>query len=379
MKEKVQKILNFVKDYISWIIAIGSLILGIIGLRKDASFSNTVVYLIIIIDTFILLGLGALFIVSYYYNISNSEKYEININELLQEKKELYNTIDNLKKSYNVINVDYDYIIGTLNKFLNKLSLFKDNYINKQNSLSEEKKSMIEHDYKPHEIDEKITQLTKDNIKNISNSIIEDYNHFMGIVTKRCKNIVENYLESKGYILEVSITVKLLLNPELLGDLHNYCTVPYVYTSFRDFKSINIRNKIADFLFTIMNNTDFNTCVNRKSFIFNNKSKNSTDYLNEESDFYNFYDSGSTACVASKVEMLNDQRLYGFITCDVLNDKYGNVEIIDNNVSTILSCLGKIISTYFEYLDLTWCSCNLSEKNFWTTLYNTLHNNNKRC
>src|SRR5699024_279044 len=75
----IEKIVRWIKEIISWIISVGGLIVGIIGLATKSEFGKTVVYTIIIIDSLLLVLLGIYSVLFYLKNRNQLNEKEMTI------------------------------------------------------------------------------------------------------------------------------------------------------------------------------------------------------------------------------------------------------------------------------------------------------------
>lgn len=83
------KKMKLIEKFLSWIVAVGGLILSIIGISTKSDFGKQLVYLMIIMDTLILVCLGVYVTISYYKNrtiVEKKDKIILN-NEHVIEKK----------------------------------------------------------------------------------------------------------------------------------------------------------------------------------------------------------------------------------------------------------------------------------------------------
>ena len=142
----------------------------------------------------------------------------------------------------------------------------------------------------------------------------------------RLKEMVEGYLQGKGFDLSVSTALKLVIDPGELSCLAEQGAKHNVFTAFRDTKTYESRERVEmpPKLYSVNRNSDFVYCANGKSFyIFNaSESKNAYDYQNENERCSQFYNAGVTVTVRSEgSELAGPSIIYGFLACDVLNKK----------------------------------------------------------
>lgn len=370
--KNLKRNLNTIKNYFSWFIAILGLIFSIIGLVQGDSMEATVVYIIVIINSIVLIGLGVYLVVSYFYNQARSEEQENKILSLSKEKDSEKEKSDLIYKAYVVHTEDGLYLTTSLRDFLQRLySLTEKCFVEIENIKSEEKQ-MREHMYSDDEIEEKIIALGKEKNRNICANLYDSYKRFLSNILTKTQSQIESYLRSRGYDLEVSLTLKMLIDPVQKQDLCE--NVPNVYTAFRDSRTWNkrIRKEVAEKLFTIEKNTDFIHCITHGTYIFNNKSGDNRDYFNENTEFYKFYNSGITALISSENKNNENDIIYGFLACDILNDKYPGKEIMDNNIAMMLRNTSCLLSIYFDNIEYNWPLLEAAPEfsSFWKMVYN---------
>lgn len=367
---KIKKLLNWIKEYFSWFIAILSLIFSIIGLLNKEGLGNTIVYLVVCINSIVLIGIGIYIVVYYFYHQSKRKEDQKTIIMLENSNENLKKEISNVNKAYRAYTSDTNYIVSTLRVFLFKLYKLTDESFNEIDRIKKEETDMNEHGYTIEEIEEKITTLGKEKNRKICSSLYDDYKRFLSNVLTKTQNSIESYLKSVGSDLEVSITVKQLIEPS--GHEADVFDKPYVYTAFRDSKTWmkRIRNEVAQILYTINKNSDFIHCVSQGLYIFNNKTQDSKDYHNENNEFYKYYNSGGTVLIRSNGNENQKEIIYGFLACDVLNTDSSR-EVIDYNVATILSFSADILASYFDNIGYNWYFLEVSPEysTFWNMLY----------
>ena len=254
MQSRGKKILSWIKEYLSWVIAAGGLGVSVYGLLGGNQFTNKVVYFIIILDTMILLGLGIYIGVSFFTNGKMNEESK---NRELQQKniiERLEQELEKQKKSFLILESNDNYIMRTLHKFLERLYSLTDKVFDEIDNIKNEEKEMKAHSYTDEEIERKIVALTREKNKKFSSVMYDDYKRFLSNILSKTQETIETYLQTKGYEFEVSVTIKQFLNPCDLNDKKTYITEPYVYTAFRDSRTWGrkIRNEVAERLYTVV-------------------------------------------------------------------------------------------------------------------------------
>lgn len=364
-------VLKKIKECFSWFIAILSFIFGIIGLVKGDSIEAIVVYIIVIINSIVLIGLGIYLIISYLYNRGKIEEKDHEILQLTKEKEAEKENAALIDRAYISHTENTVYLVTSLHDFLQRLYSLTDRCFAEIANIQREEKEMRAHSYTAEEIEEKITKLGKEKNRNICANLYDDYKRFLSNILTKTQNKIESYLRSRGYDLEVSLTLKMLVNPiqkeKLCSEKAN------VYTAFRDSRTWNkrIRREVAQKLFVIEKNTDFIHCIVHGTYIFNNKSDKDKDYYNENTEFYKYYNCGITVLINSGNKENEDNIIYGFLTCDVLNDKYPEKEIMDNNIAMILRNTECLLSIYFDNIGYNWYLLEAAPEfeSFWEMVY----------
>lgn len=370
--EESKKGMNFIEKSLSWIISIGGLVTSIIGLTKGSAFTESVVFVIIIIDSLILILLGIYVTISFYKNKSEIEEKE---KELLNEKHNmevLQGIYGEQTKAYLSLGTNCNYVIRTLHRFLNRLYDLTEQSLDGTDSIKDEENDMLNHGYSKEEIDNKTIAMAKEKDDKISNYLFDDYKRFLSNILSKTQDNIEKYLITKGYDLEVSITIKQLIEPSLQSSEKDFISKPYVYTAFRDSRTWTkkTRKEVAQRKYTIDKNSDFIHCLSQGFYIFNNKTTKSRDYCNENTEFDRYYNCGATTLICS-VKENSEKYIYGFLACDVLYTKNDSDEIIDNVVAGFLEFAAYAISVYFDNIDYNWMFCQISDRytTFWEMVY----------
>ncbi|MCB6203538.1 hypothetical protein [Extibacter muris] len=369
-KDKIA--IRWIKDIISWVIAVGGLVVGIIGLVSKSDFEKKVVYTVIIIDSLILIGLGIYMAVAYYDKRLIIKEKDNNILKCKHKLEELEINHSEQTRAYLLLGANCNYMVSTLQKFLNRLYDLTQRSLDGTDSIKKQESDMRDHGYSEKEITQKTIAMAQEKEDNISNDLYDDYKRFLSNILGKTQDNIEKYLKTKGYDLDVSITIKQLLEPVFQNGDIDYMSKPYVYTAFRDSKTWmkKIRKEVAQRKYTINKNSDFIHCLSKGYYIFNNKTTDSKDYCNENSEFDKYYNCGMTTMIYSPKEK-SDRYIYGFLACDVMNDKYANEEILDAEITNFLDIAAYIISIYFDNIDFNWVFCKISDryKTFWNMVY----------
>ena len=201
-------------------------------------------------------------------------------------------------------------------------------------------------------------QRMNENIR-LSNALITEYNTFMGNMLNTLRRSVEEYLVCKGCNENVSVSFKQLEKPVSYKNIdEKHC---YVYTAFRDFRTYSSRKRDDTWnrRYRISKNSDFINSMEKDYFIFNFMSKKSLEdglYQNENSSFYEYYNSGVTCAAYSSID--GERKLFGYLSCDALFDNHIKSQlgedIFDWNVANIVMHSAQIIAMYLDSFLAYW-------------------------
>ena len=125
MSQKLIKILSVFKNLASWIVSIGSLVVGILALCGVASFNNTLVIVMMIIDAVIVFLLGFAVLAQYILTNSGSIQMDIMKKQMKQHKETIKNLSDN-----------YSFLSGVLCDFSHRLTEITDSYLDKIETIN---------------------------------------------------------------------------------------------------------------------------------------------------------------------------------------------------------------------------------------------------
>lgn len=193
----------------------------------------------------------------------------------------------------------------------------------------------------------------------IKTELIELYNRFIINLINLTRDSIEEYLSTKGCNVPVSIALKQLEEPtnyNKIDDKENK-----IYTAFRDSKTYRskTRNETWQKSFCIRKNSDFLSSIEKDYYIFNYVNKTFFEnglYLNENNNFYEYYNSGVTCTIYSCIE--KERILYGFLACDSLLDdkmqKKGGQNIYDYNVANMMMAAAHIIAIFLKEFLSVW-------------------------
>lgn len=207
---------------------------------------------------------------------------------------------------------------------------------------------------------EKLIEATVDNTqKNFEDSLVNHYNHFMVNILNLLKDNIKEYMLTKGCNADVSLAIKQIEKPVKYVDIDE--KKKNIYTAYRDQRTYNSKKRTETWQkkFCIGKNSDFKNSIEKDYYIFNFMNRTFLEerlYLNENSNFYEKYNSGVTCAIFSCVKQ--ERILYGFLACDSLLDK--NImkkcgkSPYDYNVANLMMATAHIIALYLERFLNVW-------------------------
>ena len=176
------------------------------------------------------------------------------------------------------------------------------------------------------------------------------YNIYIKYIIGSTKKIIEKSINTRNYELSVSVTLKLL--NKIFEDGENHYDIK-VFTAFRDPDTYNEGTReIGKRDYTINGNIDFAMCLIKEYYIKNNARKGDGDYANEHTDFDQYYNCTITVPIYSNYS--GKKRYFGYLCCDVLNEKYGDAEIFTINESHLLSSSAFNLSLFLDTINSSW-------------------------
>lgn len=344
-----KKYLGKISIAFSWIVNISGLVLAILSfIKSNATLGWRTILIVVIVDS------AFLVVVSIYETLLYKKGASIEEKIVKEKEDEVYALEKSLKLSEDLLvkmRYYYKYIIFTLNNFDTQLCAVN-------SKLAESKKEidnlMKEYDSKGEKIDEKVEQFISALIETSKNdykhSMLKEFDHFLSNVTNKLKFILDASLREKECLLETSISVKLFNNivtdPENISDI-------VIITSFRDNQTYSQgKREIGIEKYSIRNNSDFIYCLSHPYFLKNNITSEDRTYDNEHTDFLEYYN--CTIVVPIKYEYPDCSHVYGYLTCDILNDDFSKCDLLDDRMAEIMEATARIIGAYFDNMDYQW-------------------------
>jgi len=348
MKFLVKKWYKAIINILSMLISAAGLAITVITLFvADPGNNAVIIYILIIILSLLMIG-------ATVYNVFSVLKEQ----GKKQEFDDVRDELNTGKKANRVIYENYK----------TSLTTFKDCADHLRDRITEYKKAYTAVDVIEEklsatpgsvDLDSYIKTQREDENSELCKALIIEYNRFIGAITNTLRRSIEEYLTTKGCYESVSITLKQLEYPVKYKDIDEKNA--NVYTAFRDFRTYSSKKRGETWgkAFKISKNSDFINSIEKDYFIFNFMTKKSLEdglYQNENSTFYEHYNSGVTCTVYSCVG--GERKLFGYLACDSLfNNKVkkriGN-DIYDWNVANILMHSAQIIAMYLELLLDYW-------------------------
>jgi len=343
------KYLGKISKFFSWIFNIAGLVLAIVSFVKNDFDLGWIVVLSIVILNSVFLMVVAIYETLLY-------KKGAAIEEKITEEKdnEISKLSDALNRSNGLVNklrYYYKYVFSTLNKFTTQLCEVNSKYT----SMKKTVEKMIDK-YDPSDkandslVEEFAKNLNERYEKDYRQSMLKEFNQFLSNITNELKLILDTCLREKDVSLETSISVKqfsrIVVDPQEVNDVS-------VITTFRDKQTyLQGKREIGSVQYTISKNTDFVYCLAHPYFLKNNIKQDDRTYDNEHEGFLEFYN--CTIVVPIMYEYPDYTHIYGYLTCDVLNEDLSKDDVLDDKMAEIMEATANIIGTYFDSMDFQW-------------------------
>ena len=340
------KYLGKVSSLVSWIMNIAGLVLAILSfIQSNADLGWGITLTIVIFNSIFLITITIYETLLYKRGkaIENKVSKEKN-GEIHCLKQQLQGQVDLSSK----LRYYYKYIIFSLNKFNTRLLKVNSKYCDTKTNIETLSDSFNGGN------DEKIDTLIKSMIDSAETdyrkSMLEVYNHFLGNITAKLKDILDASLRNKGCLLETSISVKqfnrIVIDPNDVSDVT-------VITTFRDSQTYSQgKREVGSSTFSIAKNTDFVFCLTHPYFLKNNITLEDKTYDNEHIGFLEFYN--CTIVVPIKYEYPDCGHMFGYLTCDILNPDPSKNTLLDNDMAEVMEATARVIGEFFDSMDFQW-------------------------
>ena len=343
------KYLGKISTILSWIFNVAGLVLAILSfIKNDADLGWGVVLSLIIFNSIFLI------IISIYETLLFKRGATLE-KDIIKEKDE---AIEQLKLQLKLSNNQsdklryyYKYIIATLNKF--STQLLEVNY-KLQESNNDIDQMVEEYNSNNNHADDKfesfIANLKSTAYNDYEQSMLKEFNHFLSNITNKLKLILDISLKEKDCMLETSISVKqfsrIVYDPDDILDIG-------IITTFRDSQTYSQgKREIGEKIYYINKNTDFLYCLTHSYFLKNNIQEDDRTYDNEHKGFLEYYN--CAIVVPIKCEFPDSTHIYGYLTCDILNDDFFQQNLLDDKMAEIMEATANIMGLYFDDMDFQW-------------------------
>lgn len=380
-----EKYLGKIGVFCSNAIAIASLVVGIKGLKASQELSWRVVLGIVIFNS-ILWILVSVYETILFYKGSSLEKklmkekqdLEKSLNELervseealkVQEKvldgahqqvyKDLQNSLcqvtsrlEGRKALDKKVQYYNNYIINSLIRFTGS-ALAIAGAMNKEiDEIEEFKKQALSSGSSEEFVENEAKLRIGRALERYKKSILDEFNHFLGNIVSKVKWVLDEYLEEKEIKLQTSISVKQF-NRIITNSADENLSDVGVITTYRDNQTYRSgKREVGGIRYTIDGNSDFRFCLTHNSFLKNNIKEGDQTYANEHEGHLSMYN--CTIVVPIKYDYPEFSRYFGYLTCDVLNQDFGNEDILDEDMVEIMHVAASIIGIYLDNMDFQW-------------------------
>lgn len=123
-----------------------------------------------------------------------------------------------------------------------------------------------------------------------------------------------------------------------------------IITTFRDSQTYSQgKCEIGEEIYSINKNTDFLYCLTHPYFLKNNIQEDDRTYDNEHKGFLEYYN--CAIVVPIKCAYPNSTYIYGYLTCDILNDDFSQQNLLDDKMAEIMEATANIMGIYFDDMD----------------------------
>lgn len=337
-----------VSKILSWFFNIAGLVLAVLSfINNDTDLGWGIVLAIVIFNSLFLIGITIYETLLYKNGAKIEEKITFEKNsEISRLESELARSNDLADK----LRYYYKYIISSLNKFTTRLCEVNSKYTQSKENLQKLIDEYVA-DEKNDNVIEKFAKNQKETSeKEYRKSMVKEFNHFLANVTNKLKFILDTSLRGKGYSLETSISVKqfsrIVVDPQDVSDVS-------VITTFRDNQTYSQgKREIGSIQYSINKNTDFIYCLSHPYFLKNNIRQDDKTYDNEHKGFLEYYN--CTIVVPITYEYPDYTHIYGYLTCDILNEDSSKDNILDDKMAEIMETTANVIGTYFDSMDFQW-------------------------
>lgn len=338
-------------EVIGWLIGVVGILSSIFGATKTEANGFGAVFLIMLVTELVLVVMWAYCLVLKWQYKSDINGYEQHIQLLHKENEEYIVQIQDEKQHYQDRNEEVQKIVSSISSNFKNLCKTHNEFLAKIPSIIDKSLSILD-------VMER-GKVEDDNL--IRGEIVRAQKEFRGTIYSEYKRYTRNFLDAvvgiqqaqldlKGIKKEVSVTVKLFDTPYYPNSSRRENIV--VYTAFRDKRTYDIGDReVGEKVFCIDENSDFTYCLRRDYFIMNNLQRDSSNYSNENKEFFTHYNCTVVVPIRAKVHN-QPYRYFGYLCCDCLNES--DDEVFDKKSAQFLFSMAQIYATYLDALDVSF-------------------------
>ena len=327
---------------------------GIIATISAASSQEShdyTIFVVVVASEFLLVILSLLHLKVKYSYEKDNEALKVEISNLRDEKNEF-------EKNLNSILKENDSRISNIILQIKNTSKMNNEFCNKIPATTQKAYHLLDTLSQTTADQTTIQKEIKISRQEFSDGLFELYKRYTTHFLPNIVEMIEAYLKIHGHRHKISATIKLFNRP--LASTKDDKSNIIVYSAFRDKLTYETdeNREIGKERYTIDGNIDFSICLQKEQFIINNAKKDSTNYLNEHTDFETYYN--CSVVVPIKVKQESSFKYLGYLCCDCLNsdkdpDTYKpGIEIFTKEVADLLFSMAQIYGTFLETLDSNW-------------------------
>lgn len=348
--ELKSKRFGIIEKVFSWLISAASLIISIVSLVHSEGDLGWIVVLGIIVFQNIFIAFVSAFETLVYKKCKEIEnktmvKYDTKYNELVNKNQEVKQTLTIRQNREDELRYFYKNIVMILNKSSSRLLEISYNFT-KSCTFGSDSTDDIR-DSNPNEHLKNLMSGAKDIYQKDTMTAFDD---FLLNMTNTLKTVLDLYLEEKGVLVGSSISVKQF--NRIMADPQNHNDIRII-TTYRDNQTyIRGKRETNKEIYCIDKNSDFLYCLSNPYFLKNNMTENDNTYDNEHKGYLDFYN--CTIVAPIKCEYPECTHIYGYLTCDILNDNFSIKDPLDDRMATIIETVANVIGLYFDDIDYQW-------------------------
>lgn len=360
---------NIIWQLLSMCVGVGGLIFSVLSLRNANEAPEQLFGAIAIVwcVLFSLTGvLGAIGIALIIWNRHVSKNYT---DQLEEENERLRKFFYHMQHKHLKVDDGFRLAFQSLEKAEVRLRYQLDHWFDAMIEISGKEEDQKIKDPE----DDQMSKWLSEQVVNLGvecrQAMLDEYSRFVCSLINRTKEMIESYLDGKGATMEVSVTLKLFVDPGSADQIVSSGGRANLFTAYRDTQTYESgeRNENPPRLYTINKNSDFTHCANGHNYYMFNVNRDGLirGYTNENEGYSQYYNSGVTVLVESKSTDLTrcatPSVVYGFLACDTLNENFLGEQLMDDNVASIMMAMGAMIGSYCNYLEYAWGLADLEQ------------------